>query len=62
VTIDMGRISGTNAIARWYDPSNGTYTTIAGSPFPASGLRIFPSAGINSSGFTDWVLVLESTP
>jgi hypothetical protein len=62
VTVDLAQLSGPNVVARWYDPANGTYATIAGSPFAASGAHVFPSAGVNSSGFSDWVLVLESSP
>ncbi len=62
VTANLSQLSGPNVVARWYDPANGTFKTISGSPFPASGTRIFSSAGTNSSGFDDWVLVLESVP
>jgi uncharacterized protein DUF4038/collagenase-like protein with putative collagen-binding domain len=62
VTVDLARVNGPHVVARWYDPANGTFTTAAGSPFIASGLHDFPSAGVNSSGFRDWVLVLESSP
>ena len=62
VTVDLGRLNGPNVVARWYDPANGTFASVAGSPFVASGLHDFPSAGVNSSGFRDWVLVLESSP
>jgi hypothetical protein len=62
VTVNLAQLSGPNVNARWYDPANGTYTSIAGSPFAASGSRGFSPAASNSSGFGDWVLVLESTP
>ena len=39
VTIDMTRLSGP-AKARWFDPSNGAYTAIAGSPLANKGSRI----------------------
>jgi hypothetical protein len=45
--------------ARWLDPTNATYTTI-GSAFPNSGSRAFSVPGINSTGQTDWVLVLNT--
>ena len=48
--------------ARWYDPSNGTFTAIAGSPFANTGSRNFTPAGNNHAGDGDWVLVLESSP
>ena len=63
VTVNLARLSGPNVVARWYDPTNGTYTPIAGSPFTASGTHVFLSAGANSHGDDyDWVLVLESSP
>src|SRR5262249_30929161 len=40
VTVDMSRL-GSAADASWYDPSDGTFTPIAGSPFPNSGTRTF---------------------
>jgi hypothetical protein len=58
-TINMAQLSGP-ANARWYDPANGTYTSIAGSPFANSGSRSFAPPGNNSEGSPDWVLVLEA--
>lgn len=46
--------------ARWYDPSNGTYKSIIGSPFVNSGSQTFNISGGNSAGNNDWLLVLES--
>jgi Putative collagen-binding domain of a collagenase len=40
--------------ARWYDPADGRFSAVTGSPFPASGSRQFrPESGTNSSGFDD---------
>ena len=63
VTIDMTALTG-SVTARWYDPTNGTYTTVAGSPFANTGTRAFTPTGNNSAGQADWVLVLQgaSTP
>jgi hypothetical protein len=61
VTIDMAKL-GSNIIARWYDPTGGTYTTIAGSPFANVGSRSFTPPGNNSAGDADWVLLLEGNP
>jgi hypothetical protein len=58
ITIDMSRLSG-SATARWYDPSNGIYTVITGSPLANAGMRTFTPPGNNSAGEGDWVLVLE---
>jgi hypothetical protein len=49
----------TAVTARWYDPTNGTYRIISGSPLPNLGVRDFTPPGINSSGDDDWVLVLD---
>jgi hypothetical protein len=59
ITVDMTKLSGT-VTARWYDPTNGNYVAIAGSPFPNTGSRQFTPAGSNSDGSGDWVLVLEA--
>jgi len=58
VSVDMGRLA-TAVIGRWYDPTNGTYRFISGSPLPNSGVRDFTPPGRNSSGDDDWVLVLD---
>ncbi|MGH6895128.1 MAG: glycoside hydrolase family 140 protein [Geminicoccaceae bacterium] len=61
ITVDLGELAGPRVAARWYDPANGRSSTLSGSPFPASGSRRFwPEPGTNSSGFDDWVLLLES--
>jgi len=59
VTINMASMSGT-VTARWYDPENGTYQSINGSPFPNTGTHNFTPTGNNSGGDGDWVLVLET--
>jgi hypothetical protein len=48
--------------AGWYDPSNGTFAVIAGSPFANSGTYQFVPKGLNNGGDKDWVLVLEVNP
>jgi hypothetical protein len=59
VTVNMTRLTGSSVVARWYDPSNGVYTTVAGSPFPNIGSRVFTPTGNNSSGASDWILLLQ---
>jgi uncharacterized protein DUF4038/collagenase-like protein with putative collagen-binding domain len=59
ITIDLAQLAGP-AIARWYDPSNGMYSSITGSPFANTGQRAFAPPGNNAEGAGDWVLVLES--
>jgi Protein of unknown function (DUF4038)/Putative collagen-binding domain of a collagenase len=61
LTIDMTRLAGT-AAARWYDPANGTYRNVIGSPLVNSGSRQFATPGKNASGDDDWVLLLEVSP
>lgn len=59
ITVNMARLSG-KANARWYNPTNGTYTSIAESPLANSGSRDFTTPGDNGTGTNDWVLVLEN--
>jgi hypothetical protein len=62
ITVDLGQLAGPVVAVRWYDPTDGQFLTVGGSPFSASGLlRLQPERASNSSGFDDWVLVLEST-
>jgi chitodextrinase len=60
ITVDMSNLSGA-ATAQWYDPSNGTFRAIAGSPFPNTGTQQFTPPGNNNAGAGDWVLVLEAS-
>jgi hypothetical protein len=47
-------------MARWYDPSDGTFHAIAGSPFEQGTRRQFLPPGVNAGGHDDWVLLLEA--
>ena len=60
ITVDMSKLSGSSVTARWYDPTNDTYSTVAGSPFANIGTRQFTPPGNNAEGSSDWVLVLEA--
>jgi len=60
ITVDMTRLNSA-ATAQWYDPSNGTYSAIAGSPFANTGTHGFTPPGTNAAGDGDWVLLLEAT-
>ena len=62
LTINLAQLTGPRVSARWYDPGDGAYATVTGSPFTASGGMSFTPTGNNSQGDGDWVLVLESTP
>jgi hypothetical protein len=61
VTVDMSRLSGP-AVARWYDPSRGTFSDISRPALPNSGLVPFTTPGDNGDGpgNEDWVLVIET--
>jgi hypothetical protein len=59
VQLDMTQLRG-RAMARWFDPSSGQYSPIAGSPFRNSGSRAFTPPGPNADGDPDWVLVVEA--
>ena len=61
VTIDMQQLAGPRVMARWFDPAAGTFTSVAGSPFPNLGSTNIATPGRNASGSSDWVLVLESS-
>jgi hypothetical protein len=58
VTVDMSQLSGP-VTARWYDPTAGTFKTIAALPFANMGFRDFATPGKNAGGDHDWILVLE---
>lgn len=59
ITVDLTRLSGP-AAATWYNPTEGTYTAITGSPFANRGSRDFTTPGDNGTGANDWVLVIVS--
>jgi hypothetical protein len=62
ITIDLAQLAGPLVEARWYDPSDGRFAAVAGSPFRADGTRrLRPEADTNSAGFADWVLILRSS-
>jgi hypothetical protein len=58
ITVDMGVMSGPSQ-ARWFDPTNGSYTNI-GTTLPNSGGRVFTPPGKNRVGERDWVLRIET--
>jgi hypothetical protein len=59
LTFNMSRLgSGMgHSLARWYDPTDGTYRTIGS--IANSGSHTFTTPNANSKGDFDWVLVLE---
>jgi hypothetical protein len=46
------------ANAKWFDTTNGAYTTVAGGLFANKGTRQFTPPGNNHAGDRDWVLLL----
>jgi len=55
--IDMSAMNAT-ALARWFNPATGAYTTIGN--FSATGTQVFAPPGDNGSGYHDWVLLLTA--
>jgi hypothetical protein len=61
IAVDLARLAGPEVVAHWYDPAAGRLSEVSGSPFPATRAHRFrPDPDTNSSGFDDWVLILES--
>lgn len=61
ITVNMSKLTGKSVAARWYDPSDDVYSTVSGSPFTNTGTHVFTPTGNNSSGGSDWLLLLQST-
>jgi uncharacterized protein DUF4038/collagenase-like protein with putative collagen-binding domain len=59
LTVALNKLSGPVS-AQWYDPANGTFQTVTGSPFANTGTHNFVTPGNNSDGNSDWVLVLTA--
>lgn len=59
-TVNLAALSISSIRARWFDPTNGTYTTDSGSPYTNSGTHAFTTPGNNAAGNTDWALVLDA--
>lgn len=59
ITVNMSKLAG-QTTARWYDPTNGQYVDVAGSPFVNLGNNQFKPPGYNGAGNGDWVLVMEA--
>lgn len=57
-TVNLASLSISSIPARWYDPTNGTFTNASGTPFTNSGTHAFTTPGTNSTGDSDWILVL----
>jgi hypothetical protein len=57
IKVNMGKIAGDTVKATWYNPRNGSTTTIG--KFRNKGVATFDPPGIQQNG-NDWVLVLDS--
>ncbi len=57
ISIQMNKLSGQEAVARWYDPRQGTWTSIG--QYATTGVREFVPP--SQSDEDDWVLVLEDS-
>ena len=60
LTVNLAKFAGPVS-AQWYDPSNGTYQSVTGSPFANTSSRVFQPPGKNQEGYNDWVLVLRAS-
>ena len=61
ITVNMASLKAP-ANAKWYDPTNGAYTTIPGGPFANTGMRQFtPPGNKHGDDETDWVLLLDAS-
>jgi hypothetical protein len=58
MTFNMGKLSGPNVLARWYDPTSGAF--VADGMYPANGSRSFSRVAANAQGSADWALLFES--
>jgi hypothetical protein len=61
ISVDMSRFAAPVA-ARWFDPTNGSFVTVVGSPLVNAGSMQLAPPGPNAEGTTDWVLILETNP
>jgi hypothetical protein len=60
ITVNMVSLK-SPANAKWLDPTNGAYKTIAEGPIANTGTRKFTPPGNNHDGDSDWVLVLDAS-
>ena len=60
VDIDLTKLNGEAITAQWYDPTNGEYKNVAGSPFKRAKRTSFIPPTANSRKEQDFVLVLQA--
>jgi hypothetical protein len=59
LSVDLAQLTG-RATAHWFNPVDGSYIHIPGSPFPNTGIQVFTTPGDNVTGTNDWFLLLEA--
>jgi hypothetical protein len=59
LTVDLGQLAGP-VRARWYNPTDGRWTTAGGGPLPNRGTRVLRTPGDNGTKTNDWLLVLTA--
>jgi hypothetical protein len=59
ITVNLAKFVGPTTV-QWFDPSNGRYAAITGSPFANTGSAKFTPPGKTSDGQGDWVLVFTT--
>ena len=60
ITVNMASLKAP-ANAKWFDPTNGAFTTIPGGLLTNTGTRQFTPPGNNHDGDSDWILLLEAS-
>ena len=58
LTLDLRLFKGP-VTARWFNPTDGRYTAIAGSPFYNRQPQRLTTPGDNGTGDNDWLLIME---
>jgi hypothetical protein len=59
LTIDLKALAGPVS-ARWFNPTNGRFQAVDGSPFPNRGMQQIESPGDNGAAANDWLLMLQA--
>jgi hypothetical protein len=59
LTVDLTRFAGP-VTARWYNPTDGSATSIDSPPLASYGTHVFHTPGDNGTGTNDWVLILAA--
>ncbi len=59
LTFDLGQFAGPVS-ARWYNPTDGRWTTVNDAPIANRGAHVFRTPGDNGTKTNDWLLVLDA--